>query len=96
MVQRKVYPDETSLKLMGGQAFTNAGRTAGRTDGPTGGQRAPLHNTTEGPFGRIKRRYVLVLPMKICPRVSMLYTGQVKELGLTCVVGAPVSFTMGH
>jgi len=42
-----------------------------------------------------KRRYVLVLPRKNT-RVSVLYTGHVKEPGLSCVVGAPVSCTMGH
>jgi len=26
----------------------------------------------------------------------VLYTGHVKEPGLSCVVGAPVSCTMGH
>jgi len=31
-----------------------------------------------------------------CSRVSVLYTGHVKEPGLSCVVGAPVSCTMGH
>ena len=92
MVQRKVYTDEISSKLIGGKAFANAGRT----DGRTGGQRAPLHNTTEGPFARIKRGYVLVLSRKRCSLVSVIYTGYVKELGLSCVVGAAVSFTMGH
>jgi len=43
-----------------------------------------------------KRRYVLVLPRKKCSRVSVLYTEKVKELGLSCVVGAPVSCTIGH
>jgi len=31
-----------------------------------------------------------------CSRVSVLYTGHVKEAGLSYVVGAPVSCTMGH
>ena len=31
-----------------------------------------------------------------CSRVSVLYTGDVKEPGLSCVVGAPVSCTLGH
>ena len=31
-----------------------------------------------------------------CSRVSVLYTGHIKEPGLSCVVGAPVSCTMGH
>ena len=31
-----------------------------------------------------------------CSRTSGLYTGYVKEPGLSCVVGAPVSCTMGH
>jgi len=31
-----------------------------------------------------------------CSRVSVFYTGHVKEPGLSCVVGAPVSCTMGH
>ena len=31
-----------------------------------------------------------------CSRVSVLYTGHVKEPGLSCVVGAPVSCTIGH
>jgi len=31
-----------------------------------------------------------------CSRVSVLYTEYVKEPGLSCVVGALVSCTMGH
>ena len=31
-----------------------------------------------------------------CSRVSVLYTGHVKVPGLSCVVGAPVSCTLGH
>jgi len=31
-----------------------------------------------------------------CSRVSVLYTGHVKKPGLSCVVGNPVSCTMGH
>ena len=31
-----------------------------------------------------------------CSRVSVLYTGHVKEPGLSCVVGTPVSCTMGY
>jgi len=38
------------------------------------------------------RRYVL----EQCSRVSVLYTGHVKEPGLSCVVGASVSCTMGN
>jgi len=29
-------------------------------------------------------------------RVSVLYTGHVKEPGLSCVMGAPVYCTLGH
>jgi len=31
-----------------------------------------------------------------CSRVSVLYTGHIKEPGLSCVVGAAVSCTMGQ
>jgi len=50
IIQRKVDLCEVSLKLMSGQYFANAGRTDRRKDG----RHAPLHNTTDGSFGRIK------------------------------------------
>jgi len=43
-----------------------------------------------------KRRYILVLPRKNALVYQCFTPGHVKEPDLSCVVGAPVSCTMGH